>query len=170
MSSTSAHVQVCQMPRSFCRIAGRVPYKRAFRINNLGNVSAATGHRAALVGAAHAGRRACRGRHRLKNCAALDQEQRSSAVTATAGGAIFPERINQWPCPGDDQIRWQNIASRSFGSNQVLLGGMMPPASAMLIKSSMLVGNMLNAQAYSPLLTSFSSSAVPRMPPTKLIF
>ena len=37
---------------------------------------------------------------------------------------------------------WQNIASRSFGSNQVLFGGMMPPASAMLIKSSMLVGNM----------------------------
>ena len=46
---------------------------------------------------------------------------------------------------------------------------MMPPASAMLIKSSMLVGNIENAQAYSPLLTSFSSSAVPRMPPTKLM-
>ena len=45
----------------------------------------------------------------------------------------------------------------------------MPPASAMVIKSSMLVGNMLNAQAYSPLFTSFSNSAVPRMPPTKLI-
>ena len=33
----------------------------------------------------------------------------------------------------------------------------------------MLVGYMLKAQAYSPLLTNFSSSAVPRMPPTKLI-
>ena len=64
---------------------------------------------------------------------------------------------------------WQNMASRSLGSNQVLLGGMMPPASAMAIRSSMLVGNMEKAQAYSPLLTSFSSSAVPRMPPTKLM-
>jgi hypothetical protein len=50
------------------------------------------------------------------------------------------------PCAGvagpfNGQIMWQNIASRSFGSNQVLLGGMMPPASAMLIRSSMLVGN-----------------------------
>ena len=42
---------------------------------------------------------------------------------------------------------WQNIASRSFGSNQVLLGGMMPPASAMAMRSSMLVGNIENAQA-----------------------
>ena len=64
---------------------------------------------------------------------------------------------------------WQNMASRSLGSNQVLLGGMMPPASAMAIKSSMLVGNIEKAQAYSPLFTSFSSSAVPRMPPTKLM-
>jgi len=53
---------------------------------------------------------------------------------------------------------WQNIASRSLGSNQVLLGGMMPLASAMVIKSSMLVGNMENAQAYSPSFTSFSNS------------
>ena len=35
-----AQVQVCQMPRSLCRIAGRAPYKLAFRINSLGNVSA----------------------------------------------------------------------------------------------------------------------------------
>src|SRR5665213_3887998 len=67
------------------------------------------------------------------------------------------------------QIRWQNIPSRSFGSNQVLFGGMISSASAMVIKSSMLVGNIENAQAFSPLFTSFSSSAVPRMPPTKLI-
>src|SRR5206468_11567795 len=33
----------------------------------------------------------------------------------------------------------------------------------------MLVGYMEKAQAYSPVLTSFSSSAVPRMPPTKFI-
>ena len=45
------------------------------------------------------------------------------------------------------QIRWQNIASRSFGSNQVLFGGMIPPASAMLIKFSMRVGNREKAQA-----------------------
>ena len=34
------------------------------------------------------------------------------------------------------------MASRSLGSNQVLLGGMRPFASAMLIRSSMLVGNI----------------------------
>src|SRR5271156_6371677 len=39
------------------------------------------------------------------------------------------------------QIMWQNIASRNFGSNHVLLGGMIPPSSAIAIKSSMLVGN-----------------------------
>src|ERR1035437_3575453 len=66
-------------------------------------------------------------------------------------------------------IMWQNMASRSLGSNQVLLGGMMPPASAMAMRSSMLVGNSENAHAYSPLLTSFSNSTVPRMPPTKLM-
>ena len=38
---------------------------------------------------------------------------------------VLPARCRQHV-----QIRWQNIASRSFGSNQVLLGGMMPPASA----------------------------------------
>ena len=65
------------------------------------------------------------------------------------------------------QIMWQNMPSRSFGSNQVLLGGMIPPVSATTIKSSMSVGNIEKAQAYSPLSTSFSSSSVPRMPPTK---
>ena len=63
---------------------------------------------------------------------------------------------------------WQNMASRNLGSNQVLFGGMMPPASAMVIKSATLVGNREKAQANSPLLTSFSNSSVPRMPPTKL--
>src|SRR5574337_2205780 len=41
MSSTSPHVHVCQMPRSLCRISGRAPYKLAWRIRSLGNVSAA---------------------------------------------------------------------------------------------------------------------------------
>src|ERR1700687_1316616 len=58
MSSISAQVQVCQMPRSFCRIAGRAPYKLALRTNSLGNVSAGaaaivatacSSHTAALV-------------------------------------------------------------------------------------------------------------------------
>src|SRR5579864_8469128 len=35
------------MPRSFCRIAGRAPYKLALRINSLGKVSA----KAAAIGA-----------------------------------------------------------------------------------------------------------------------
>src|SRR5437879_11511297 len=60
---------------------------------------------------------------------------------------------------------WQNIASRSFGSNHVLLGGMIPPPSATVISSSMLVGNIAKAQANSPLFTNRSRYAVPRMPP-----
>ena len=71
--------------------------------------------------------------------------------------------------PGLGQIMWQNIPSRSFGSNQVLLGGMIPQASAIAMRSSMLVGNMENAQAYSFVLTSFSNSDGPRIPPTKLM-
>ena len=42
-SSICAQVQVCQMPRSLCRIAGRAPNSRALRINSLGNVSACSG-------------------------------------------------------------------------------------------------------------------------------
>ena len=63
----------------------------------------------------------------------------------------------------------QNIASRSFGSNQVLLDGMTAPASATAIRSSMPVGNKEKAQAHSPLFPSLSNYAVPRMPPTKWI-
>ena len=59
------------------------------------------------------------------------------------------------------------MASSSLGSNYVLLGGMMPPVSATIIGSSMPVGKSEKAQAYSLLLTSFCSSAVPQMPPTK---
>ena len=57
--------------------------------------------------------------------------------------------------------------SRSFGSNHVDLGGMMPPASAIAIRSSMPTGNSENATAARPLATSRSSSACPRIPPTK---
>src|SRR5262245_39659906 len=37
------HVQVCQIPRSFSRIAGRAPKSRAFRCNSLASVLSATG-------------------------------------------------------------------------------------------------------------------------------
>src|SRR5512143_3892995 len=40
MSSTSAQVHVCQMPRSLWRMAGRAPKIWALRTSNLGNVSA----------------------------------------------------------------------------------------------------------------------------------
>src|ERR1017187_1876188 len=95
----------------------------------------------------------------------LGARQKGIDRQAHEGGAQTALEPVHWPGP----IRWQNMASRSLGSNQVLLGGMMPPASAMAMRSSMLVGNSEKAQAYSPALTSFSSSAVPRMPPTKLM-
>src|SRR6187401_2712443 len=40
MSSTSAQVHVCQIPRSLWRMAGRAPKIWALRTSNLGNVSA----------------------------------------------------------------------------------------------------------------------------------
>ena len=46
-----------------------------------------------------------------------------------------------------DQIRCDSRPSRSFGSNQVDFGGMMPPASAMRIRSSTVTGNSENATA-----------------------
>ena len=58
---------------------------------------------------------------------------------------------------------------RSLGSNQVDLGGMILPLSAMAMSCATVVGNMENAARYWPLSTRFSSSAVPRMPPTKSI-
>src|SRR5690242_16404587 len=40
MSRTSLQVQLCQIPRSLCRMAVRAPNMRALRTSNLGNVSA----------------------------------------------------------------------------------------------------------------------------------
>ena len=56
---------------------------------------------------------------------------------------------------------------RSLGSNQVLLGGMTSPASETAISCSIEVGYIETAQAQSPESTRFSSSSVPRIPPTK---
>src|SRR6185437_1391966 len=55
MSSASAQLQVCQMPRSFCRIAGREPYNSALRINSLGNVSAGAAAFGATTCSSHSG-------------------------------------------------------------------------------------------------------------------
>ena len=57
----------------------------------------------------------------------------------------------------------------SFGSNQVLLGGMMAPASQTAIRSDTRTGNSENATAARPELTACSSAAAPRAPPTKSI-
>jgi hypothetical protein len=56
---------------------------------------------------------------------------------------------------------------RSLGSNQVLLGGMIWSASEMAMSCSTVTGNIEKATAKSRLSTSFSSSAVPRIPPMK---
>src|ERR1700678_2542128 len=90
----------------------------------------------------------------------------SDAFGETPKAADEDVRAPNFNCIVAAQIKWQNIASRSLGSNQVLLGGMTPPVSAMAIKSPMPVGYMAKAQTYSLLLTSFSNSAAPRMPPT----
>lgn len=58
---------------------------------------------------------------------------------------------------------------RSLGSNQVVLGGMMLPLSAMSVSCFIETGNMAKATAISPESTRRCSSANPRMPPTKSI-
>lgn len=55
---------------------------------------------------------------------------------------------------------------RGFGSNQVDLGGMIKPASATLINSSILVGYMAIATTQSS-LHLLTSSLCPLIPPTK---
>src|SRR5262245_18738970 len=62
---------------------------------------------------------------------------------------------------------WLTMPSTSLGSNQVDLGGMMPPASDTASRSSMAVGQSAKATAISPELTRRSSSPNPRPPPTK---
>src|SRR5204862_8227472 len=69
----------------------------------------------------------------------------------------------------DLHIVWTSRPSRSFGSNHVDFGGMMPPSSAIDIRSSMVTGCMEKATAARPSLTADSSAAVPRAPPTKSI-
>jgi hypothetical protein len=55
---------------------------------------------------------------------------------------------------------FQNIASRSFGSNQVPFGGMIPPASAMIIKSSMLEHREQRSIQFRQIQDLFSRSAL----------
>ena len=47
-------------------------------------------------------------------------------------------------------MRWMSSPSRSFGSNQVLFGGMIAPASDTAIRSATLTGNIENATAALP--------------------
>ena len=58
---------------------------------------------------------------------------------------------------------------RSFGSNQVVLGGIILPVSAMVINWSMVTGYKAKAAAISPESTRFFNSPKPRIPPTKSI-
>ena len=58
-----------------------------------------------------------------------------------------------------------NMPLRSFGSNQVDFGGIVSPASAIAITSSIRVGYSENA-TFIPPATSRSNSCNPRMPPT----
>src|SRR6266496_420724 len=67
------------------------------------------------------------------------------------------------------QIKCVNNPSRSFGSNQVLLGGITFPLSAILNSCSIVTGYKLNAICISPLSTLFSNSFKPLMPPMKSI-
>ena len=59
---------------------------------------------------------------------------------------------------------WINKPLLSLGSNQVDLGGMMAPASAMSIRSSMVVGCMENATAILPSSTRSDNAFKPRIP------
>lgn len=62
---------------------------------------------------------------------------------------------------------WMTSPERSFGSNQVVLGGMMLPVSAMSISCFIVTGYNARATRISPLSTRRFSSPSPRMPPTK---
>ena len=66
----------------------------------------------------------------------------------------------------DNQSRvWTTRPERSFGSNQVDLGGMMPPASAISITVSTFTGCIEKATAYPSFFTMFSRSPIGRAPP-----
>ena len=104
--------------------------------------------------------------------AALQAIQRHEGIEAQVGGmANSKSVIGREALPSQistRRSRLNHVAKHSvaeLGFEPGALGGMTSPASATVIKSSMLVGNIEKAQAYSPLFTSFSSSAVPRMPP-----
>ncbi len=60
---------------------------------------------------------------------------------------------------------WTTRPERSFGSNQVDFGGMIPPASAISITVPTPTGCIENATAYPPFLTMASRSAIGRAPP-----
>ena len=62
---------------------------------------------------------------------------------------------------------WITRPERSFGSNHVVLGGIMLPVSAMRMSCSIDTGNRASATAISPLSTRRFSSPRPRIPPTK---
>lgn len=65
------------------------------------------------------------------------------------------------------QKGWMMRPERNFGSNQVDLGGIVNPASATESTSSIRVGNMEKAIICLSEFTRFSSSFMPRIPPTK---
>ena len=67
-----------------------------------------------------------------------------------------------------DQVRRAG-RPRSLGSNQVDLGGMIPPASAIAINSSMVTGNRRTPPPPARCRPACSSAPVPRIPPTKSI-
>ena len=64
---------------------------------------------------------------------------------------------------------WITKPDRNLGSNQVVLGGIMFPVSAISIICFMLTGYRARAIAISPLSTRFLSSPSPLIPPTKSI-
>lgn len=68
-----------------------------------------------------------------------------------------------------NQILWITKPERSFGSNQVVFGGMILPVSAIFSNCSIETGYRAKATFISPLSTRFFSSPNPRIPPTKSI-
>src|SRR5262249_53194108 len=101
----------------------------------------------------------------------LLQERRIRAVRGCAGRRRQEQRREQrqQPSAHESPNVWTNRPLEGCGSNHVVLGGIMRPASETAMSCSMVVGNIEMASAASPESTRASSSRMPRPPPTKSI-
>ncbi len=78
----------------------------------------------------------------LLQCISPEMELRDSGSWSVTGveRTLQGRHHRLGPTAEPQSSTWLTMPSANFGSNQVDFGGMMPPASATAIRSSMLVG------------------------------